>query len=74
MRYLFRMTVVLVVAFAVGWGVDRLIVRETRVRNEGYEMQVHLGAATGGLFAGAAAATLVGIGMTVRRKKKIDQA
>ena len=69
MRYLVRMTVVLVVAFAVGWCVDRLIVRETRVRNEGYEMQVLMGAAAGGLFAGAAAATLVGIGMTLRRKK-----
>lgn len=63
------MTVVLLVAFAVGWSVDRLIVRETVVRNQGYEMQVHLGAATGGLFAGAAAAMLVGIAMTVRRKK-----
>ena len=69
MRYLVRMMVVLLVAFAVGWSVDKLIVRETRVRNEGYEMQVHIGAAAGGLFAGAAAATLVGIGMTVRRKK-----
>jgi hypothetical protein len=69
MRYLVRMTVVLVVAFAVGWGVDRLIVRETRVRNDGYQMQVHMGAAAGGLFAGAAAATIVGIGMTVRWKK-----
>jgi hypothetical protein len=70
MRYLVRVTVVLVVAFAVGWYVDKLIVRETTVRNDGYEMQVHLGAATGGLFAGAAVATLVGIGMTVRWKKK----
>ena len=69
MRYLVRITVVLAVAFAVGWSVDKLIVRETTVKNQGYEMQVHLGAATGGLFAGAAAATLVGIGMTVRRKK-----
>jgi len=72
MQYLVRITVVLAVAFAVGWSVDKLIVRETTVKNQGYEMQVHLGAATGGLFAGAAAATLVGIGMTVRRKKKID--
>lgn len=69
MRYLIRMTVVLLVAFAVGWSVDKLIVRETAVRNKGYEMQVHLGAATGGLFAGAAAATLVGIAMTARWKK-----
>ncbi len=69
MRYLVRVTVVLLVAFVVGWCVDKLIVRETRVRNEGYEMQVHIGAAAGGLFAGAAAATLVGIGMTLRRKK-----
>jgi len=69
MRYLVRVTVVLVVAFAVGWSVDKLIVRETTVKNQGYEMQVHMGAAAGGLFAGAAAATLVGIGMTVRRKK-----
>ena len=69
MRYLVRITVVLAVAFAVGWSVDKLIVRETTVKNQGYEMQVHLGAATGGLFAGAAAATLVGIGMTLRRKK-----
>jgi len=57
------------VAFAVGWFVDRLIVKQSTVRNRGYEMQVHLGAAAGGLFAGAAAATLVGIAMTVRRKK-----
>jgi len=69
MRYLFRVTVVLVVAFAVGWSVDKLIVRETVVWNQGYEMQVHIGAAAGGLFAGAAVATLVGIAMTVRRKK-----
>jgi hypothetical protein len=69
MRYLFRMTVVLAVAFAVGWSVDKLIVRETAAKNRGYEMQVHMGAAAGGLFAGAAAATLVGIAMTVRRKK-----
>jgi hypothetical protein len=69
MKFLLRTTVVLLVAFAVGWGVDKLIVRETMVQNEGYEMQVHLGAATGGLFAGAAAGTLVGIGMTVRWKK-----
>jgi len=69
MRYLFRVTVILVVAFAVGWCVDRLIVRETTVRNKGYEMQVHLGAAAGGLFAGAATATIVGIAMTVKRKK-----
>jgi hypothetical protein len=63
------MTVVLLVAFAVGWCVDRVIVHETSVHDKGYEMQVHLGAAAGGLFAGAAAATLVGIGMTLRRKK-----
>jgi hypothetical protein len=69
MRYLFRVSVVLIVAFGVGWYVDRLIVRNTHVRDEGYQMQVHMGAAAGGLFAGAAAATIVGIGMTVRRKK-----
>lgn len=69
MRYLFRVTVVLVVAIAVGWRVDKLIVRETHVKDDGYQMQVHMGAAAGGLFAGAAAATIVGIAMTVRRKK-----
>jgi len=69
MRYLFRVSVVLIVAFGVGWYVDRLIVRNTHARDEGYQMQVHMGAAAGGLFAGAAAATIVGIGMTVRRKK-----
>jgi hypothetical protein len=69
MRYLVRVTVVLAIAFAVGWGVDKLIVSETTAKNKGYEMQVHIGAAAGGLFAGAAAATLVGIGMTLGRKK-----
>jgi hypothetical protein len=69
MRYLFRVSVVLILAFAVGWYVDRLIVQRAHVKDEGYQMQVHLGAATGGLFAGAAVATIVGIAMTVKRKK-----
>lgn len=69
MRYLLRVMVLLVVAVAVGWYVDGVILRHSTVRDGGYGPQVRLGAATGGLFAAGAAVTLVGIGMAVGRKK-----
>jgi len=68
MRYLVRVAAVLLVAIVVGWYVDRLMLRHNSVPGA-YEPQVRLGAATAGLFTAGAAATLVGIGMAVGRKK-----
>jgi uncharacterized membrane protein YciS (DUF1049 family) len=69
MRYLVRTVVLLAVAVAVGWSVDRLILRHSTVRDGGYGPQVRLGAATGGLFAAGAAVTVVVIAMAMGRKK-----
>jgi hypothetical protein len=52
----------------VGWFVDRAVLRRNSVAGA-YQAQVRLGAATAGLFAAGAAATLVGIGMALGRKK-----
>jgi len=69
MKFLLRAAVLLMVAIAVGWYVDGVILRHSVVRNGGYDSQVRLGAATGGLFAAGAAVTVVGIGMAVWRKR-----
>lgn len=69
MRYVVRVVLLLVVAIAVGWYVDGVILRHSVVRDGGYGPQVKLGAATGGLFAAGAAVTLVGIAMAMGRKK-----
>jgi len=67
-RFLLRAAVVLAVAIVVGWCVDGAVLRHASVTGA-YQPQVRLGAATAGLFAAGAAATLVGIGMAVGRKK-----
>jgi len=69
MRYLLRVMVLLVIAVAVGWSVDRLILRHSTVRDGGYGPQVKLGAATGGLFAAGAAVTMVVIAMAMGKKE-----
>jgi hypothetical protein len=68
MRLAWRLGVLLVVSVGVGVLVDKVVLRHSSAQGA-YEPQVRLGAATAGLFAAGVAATLVGIGMTLGRKK-----
>jgi uncharacterized membrane protein YciS (DUF1049 family) len=68
MRHLVRIVVLLVVAIAVGWMVDKAMLRRNSVAGA-YQAEVRLGAATAGLFAAGVVVTVVGIGMALGRKK-----
>jgi hypothetical protein len=68
MRYFWRAVALVVVFVGVGVLVDRLVVAHTAAGGA-YAIQVRLGAAMAGLFAGGASMVLVGIAMVWRRGK-----
>ena len=69
MRFAWRAAVLLLVFVGVGWATGEAVVRHA-VNAGAAESQIQLAGAMAGLFAGGAAAVLVGIGMAVVRGRR----
>ena len=68
MNVAWRAGLLVVVFVGVGLVVDRVVVAHVAAGGA-YAIQVRLGAAMAGLFAGGAAVVLAGLGMVLRRGK-----